>query len=318
VNYWAPGDTAAREVDAFGEGVGWLYRGPYGCCIDGLPAYLAGARIDGKVYGVLGVGHQPLPLQVGNFWEYRSVDPFDPSRFRMTVVGDTTMPNGRTYSVLDGSIFPSKYLRTEGSSVFAYGAEDSIEYTQFDGNALVGDTMAFLGHPMQGGIVLSASTLDSNWKSWIWQFVYYWGTPEGWYEGVDWLVQDSVGVVRMMVEPGNAYSLQGARIGGDTIGTVVSVEERAEAAAEDPYLSQNYPNPFNAITKLVYGLPEDTHVSVEVFDVLGQRVATLFDGEQRTGVYQVVFDADGLSSGPYICRLRAGSFMRARTLMLLR
>ncbi len=90
------------------------------------------------------------------------------------------------------------------------------------------------------------------------------------------------------------------------------------ATAEDPYLSQNYPNPFSSSTKIVYGLPQDTRVSVEVFDVLGQRVATLFDGEQRPGLYLVVFDADGLSSGPYIYRLRAGSVRLARTLMLLR
>jgi hypothetical protein len=83
-------------------------------------------------------------------------------------------------------------------------------------------------------------------------------------------------------------------------------------------LGQNYPNPFNSTTTFEYALPENSHVRVDVFNMLGQRIATLVDEEQAAGVRQVVFDATTLASGSYVYRLQAGYVQRARTLMLLR
>ena len=318
VNYWVPGDTAASMVDAFGEGVGFLNRGWYGCCIDGLPTYLAGARISGRVYGVLGTGYTVLPLQVGNFWEYRADDPLDPSRFRMTVVGDTTMPNERRYFILDGSIFPSEYLRSKGSSLFAYRPGDSSEYKLFDGNAVAGDTIAFLERPMEGGIVLRSSYLDTLVNSWTWEFVYYWGSPAAWYEGVEWKIRDSVGVVWERVEPGNSYHLEGARIGPDTIGTVTGIGPSLGTADPKPEMSQNFPNPFNHSTKIWFAWPVEGRVKLAVYDILGREVAELLDRSLPAGFYEVEFDASALASGVYVYRLTAGDFLQSRKLILVR
>ena len=83
-------------------------------------------------------------------------------------------------------------------------------------------------------------------------------------------------------------------------------------------LGQNYPNPFNPSTTIRYGLPNRYHVTLTVFNTLGQQVAILQDGEQDAGYHEVRFEGSGLSSAVYFYRLRAGDFTETKRLLLLR
>ncbi len=83
-------------------------------------------------------------------------------------------------------------------------------------------------------------------------------------------------------------------------------------------LEQNYPNPFNPTTKINYQVPTASYVHLIVFDLLGKRVATLLEEQQRAGSYGAVFNAQGLSSGIYFYRLNAGNVMLVRKLVLLK
>lgn len=83
-------------------------------------------------------------------------------------------------------------------------------------------------------------------------------------------------------------------------------------------LSQNYPNPFNPITIIEFGLPQASHISLEVFNMIGQRVEVLVNEQRSAGIHKINFDASGLSSGIYIYRLVSGEFMQTRKLTVIK
>ena len=83
-------------------------------------------------------------------------------------------------------------------------------------------------------------------------------------------------------------------------------------------LYQNYPNPFNPATSIRYELPLRSHVTLSVYSVLGQLVATLVNDAQEAGTHEVSFTPAGLASGVYFYRLQAGAFSSAKKLTILR
>ena len=83
-------------------------------------------------------------------------------------------------------------------------------------------------------------------------------------------------------------------------------------------LQQNYPNPFNPITAVKYELPRECYVILTIYNILGQKVATLVDGEQKAGYKTVRSDAGLRSSGIYFYRLKTSDFVQTRKMILLR
>ncbi|MCS6988881.1 MAG: T9SS type A sorting domain-containing protein [Chloroherpetonaceae bacterium] len=81
-------------------------------------------------------------------------------------------------------------------------------------------------------------------------------------------------------------------------------------------LEQNYPNPFNPSTTIAYQLPVASDVKLEVFDMLGKKVATLVSGRQEAGAHSANFNASALSSGIYFYRLQAGGFAETKKMTL--
>jgi hypothetical protein len=88
-------------------------------------------------------------------------------------------------------------------------------------------------------------------------------------------------------------------------------------------LSQNYPNPFNPATTVEYDLPRRSHVTIEVYNVLGQKVQTLVDKEESVGSYSVTWDGKSesgrsVSTGVYFYRFQAGDHIETKKMLLLK
>lgn len=113
--------------------------------------------------------------------------------------------------------------------------------------------------------------------------------------------------------------------------SVTNLDEVIEMPPREFVLYQNYPNPFNPTTKIKYAVSNATallstsnskqerqFVSLKIYDILGNQVATLVNEEKESGVFEVEFDASKLSSGVYFYRLQTGNFIQTMKMILMR
>jgi hypothetical protein len=105
--------------------------------------------------------------------------------------------------------------------------------------------------------------------------------------------------------------------GNCTYSSTVSLNITAQPAF---VLEQNYPNPFNPSTVIAFQIPMDSHVTLQVYDILGKKVATLADEEKTAGKYSIEFSANkfNLSSGLYVYALTAGNYSSAKKFILMK
>jgi len=110
------------------------------------------------------------------------------------------------------------------------------------------------------------------------------------------------------------------KINGDNI-TGISEEGNNSANSSMPdkfQLFPNYPNPFNPTTTIKYSIPHASLVNIQIYDILGRKVATLINEVKSAGTYTATFNAATMPSGVYFYRLQAGSFTETKKLLLLR
>lgn len=136
---------------------------------------------------------------------------------------------------------------------------------------------------------------------------------------------DSAGTIRSL-----AYSTSTATLfaGADvvTIGTpglfvntiYIGVKKPGNEVPKQFSLHQNYPNPFNPSTTITFDLPKNENVTINVYDVSGKMVASVFNENVKAGSYDVNFDASKLSSGVYFYKIVAGSFVDTKKMMLVK
>lgn len=92
--------------------------------------------------------------------------------------------------------------------------------------------------------------------------------------------------------------------------------EKFNEIASQTVLSQNYPNPFNPVTTISYQIPTDANVTLNVFDMLGRQVMSLVNTVQSAGSYDIIVNAENLSSGVYLYRLNVDGFSVTRKFTL--
>jgi hypothetical protein len=130
--------------------------------------------------------------------------------------------------------------------------------------------------------------------------------------------------INIIAYNGKAYAVwtQSDQFGRNII--LTTIEESAlnikhEKIIRTSKLYQNYPNPFNPVTNISYQIPEQSFISLKVFDILGNEVAALVNEEKTAGYHEIVFSAKGGSaSGIYFYQLRTGNFFQTKKMILLK
>ncbi len=123
----------------------------------------------------------------------------------------------------------------------------------------------------------------------------------------------------------NGEIFAGTQLGGvfRSVGSTTAVEAISSSIPSSFALEQNYPNPFNPSTVITYQLSKTSDIELTIYNQLGQEVRTLVNERNPVGAYQIEWDGRDhagrqLASGVYLYRLKAGSFVETRKMVLLR
>ncbi len=127
-------------------------------------------------------------------------------------------------------------------------------------------------------------------------------------------VKNLIGIIKYK---NSEYKLE-PRTNSDFVGEVDAVKQEGTSVPASFSLSQNYPNPFNPTTTVRYSLPKASIVSLKIYNILGQEVATLVNQHQVAGNFTATFDASRFASGVYFYRLNTGSFNQVKKMLLLK
>jgi hypothetical protein len=246
----------------------------------------------------------PTPQGVSTDWQFHYISPSStppgysiylrPERKYVTPIEEWTYdwihsmaPVGDLGLAADASTFLSKVEASGGLAFRTKPIPDSLE---FDSYIMLGDLQyselwSLISDPTKrywGAVYMIAKNLDSTQRR---------------YEEMKFL---------------GDYST------GDILG-VASVDPSGPPLhPEHIALEQNYPNPFNPATTIMFSLPHRVYVRLEIFNALGQEVASLVNGFQEAGQYEVRWNASDAPSGVYFYKLTAGSFSAIRKLMLVK
>lgn len=287
------------------------------------------------------------PLSVGNKWVFDEVtvvqDPLPNVFFNIIVkevLGDTIAPNDKHYyKIIDQTIWETPVLERVDSTdgkVYRFYEDPSLpenEYVAYDLVAEVGDTINSFRTGFNT-VMFTTMYTESTFEKWGVTkpkkvFQEYTLHPP-----IFSLTQDfGVDSIYFYFDFGDTWiTLKGCVIDGVVYGDTltVAVDDEETPIVNDFKLEQNYPNPFNPNTKIKFSIPSvtlrqaqsDNWVTLKIFDILGNEVATLVDEYKTAGKYEVEFNTSTInhqtSSGIYFYQLKAGSFVETKKMILLK
>ncbi len=168
---------------------------------------------------------------------------------------------------------------------------------------------------LNGSFITTAQNINVDWSSF--------GTAGGNYLNNNSKHIVSIGQPLIGESIGNNIKISGGFLVHKIFNSHISALNNPGSVFSHPVnytLYQNYPNPFNPTTTIKYEIPEAKHVTLQIFDILGNEVETLVNKEQPAGSYKAKFAVGNkqLASGIYLYKLQAGSFIQTKKMVLLK
>ena len=267
------------------------------------------------------------PLHPGDQWEFYDLSGPDTQWSFNKIVKDSTLPNGKTYAFMRGSAWAMPFQRQQGDSVYQYLTDLQKEVLYFDFSRSPGDTISIFPRYSDTSVIVflgqtSGLVFGHDLRKWMFLLDNIKSAVD---DEVYYTVIDSIGVGGISCFCADLPQLSGTVINGIRYGVITGVNESNQQPGEFQ-LHQNFPNPFNPSTTISFTLPKTSHVTIKVYNLLGNLVKTLLDGIRAPGVYQTAFDASGLPTGIYFYRMNAGDpplhsgqgFTQTRTMVILK
>jgi outer membrane protein assembly factor BamB len=232
--------------------------------------------------------------------------------------------DGKLYAIdiQGGSI---KWSYPSGAPIFSTPTVSNVDMIYFGnhgGEVFAIDTSEILHWYYQDSTSVDAPLLYNN-------GVLYAGTIGGrliaFYDDADSSIRGSSKTARLSKANGTpkvpvwgTFQGNNQRTGAPAGKMVTVVASKTNQIPSVYSLSQNFPNPFNPSTTISYAIPTRSHVTLSVFNTLGQKVSELVNAEKEPGVYSVTFDASSSASGVYFYRIQAGNFVQTKKLVVVK
>lgn len=263
-----------------------------------------------------------FPMAKGNYWEYQDDELF--VRTGISVVGDTLMPNGKTYSIfiiedlIDHYIHYS-YRRLENNSyLYIWNYDRDCKYYDFTKH--VPDVWNYL-YDLNRKLVKIDSSFNQLFQKRTlrmeFEDLYINSDGVAMYFERSWQqVYKGIGDV-IIGYSGGCVKLVGAVINNQSYGKITSVHN-GKTIPSSFALYQNYPNPFNPTTKIKFNLPKSTNTKLIIYDAMGREIATLINAEISAGYHEVEFNGGNLSSGIYLYRIITPNYIATKKLVLMK
>ena len=253
-----------------------------------------------------------IPLQVGNIWEYNEY-----------------IPEEGIYSDFQYKIIDSLEKESKNSYVIEKWRLNNMVWNKIAIDTIKTDS--------------NNNIIDQNNEFYFYPYNYLWGSDRAeysdllgklvyvteFYDNLPGLEVDGIAVADVGIlnyyhsntgfPPTYHISLNGAKVNGTIVyGNITDIVENLIIQPKEFLLQQNYPNPFNPSTKISWQSPVSGWQRITVYDVLGNKVATLVDEYRNAGNYEVEFNASNLPSGVYFYQLQAGDYLETKKMILLK
>lgn len=291
------------------------------------------------------------PLEVGNYWIYRDIYidgflPPDTTYYSIEVVADTILANGQAYKMLKSvnNIFPAHYefnVRTNAANQRVVNYLERVD----EATANIYQWRPLEDSPFNEVLIDSLLTPEGEMtEAKRWPDTEGFVTYRKWDEEVNFVLFEEEADVRYFTIDGpwfydyylaKDFGLSYIWTGeisfrntnliyfrdhlGNEFGEPVAVSIPGETELPaNATLGRNYPNPFNPSTTIPFELNSAAHVRLEVYDMLGRRVALLIDQPLQVGSHTARFEADTLPSGMYITRMQTEGEVLTQKMLLVK
>jgi hypothetical protein len=265
-----------------------------------------------------------LPLGIGNQWQYKVHQiVFGPPHTDTTtyysfsmIERDTIMSNGYQYQVIKSSAFETRYVHIDSATACVYEYENDSS-RGFKTDSLRCSQGDLFGRDSYCEFIDTATVL--NYQTWVMGIDRF--RPD---ITVNHTLAMDVGMTSQYIYESYGWGIEVisnlvyAKINGNEFGEMVTSQNDIKNELTGFNLHQNYPNPFNPSTIIKYSVPQESFITLKIYNALGQEVAELVNETKPAGSYEVEFNAEDFSSGIYIYQMTGGDVVETKKMVLMK